>query len=195
MRFDGLAGMLADVQAPLGKFAVLGNHEFYAGLSQSLAFHAAAGFTMLRQEHVAVTPQLILAGVDDPAGTHLSGSQEPDESNALPALERRSATQAAAAADPRPFVILLKHRPDVHPSSLGRFDLQLSGHTHGGQIFPFHIVHRLIYKYHPGLTDLGGGSKLYLSRGAGTWGPPMRLFAPPEVTIIKLLPQEPLPRE
>jgi hypothetical protein len=185
-RIDGLARMFHDVDAPLGKFAILGNHEFYSGLSESLAFHEAAGFRLLRQEHVQVCPGLILAGVDDRAGDHRGSAARSDELQALP--ER--AVSPDGQDPPHPFVILLKHRPDVRADSLGRFDLQLSGHTHGGQIFPFHLVHRLIFKYGPGLHDLGQGSQLYLSRGAGTWGPPMRLFAPPEVTIIRLLPAE-----
>jgi predicted MPP superfamily phosphohydrolase len=74
----------------------------------------------------------------------------------------------------------------LEETSFGKFDLQMSGHTHGGQIFPFSAVTGLIYKYARGLYDLPKGSKIYVSRGSGTWGPPLRLGARPEVTIFEI---------
>ena len=171
----GLAEMLAAVKAPMGKFGCLGNHEYYTGLKSSLDFFQAAGLKTLRGESVVAGPVRV-AGVDDPAG--LQG-REPcflDEAVAL-----------AGADDGRP-VILLKHQPRIKPASVGRFGLQLSGHTHGGQIFPFGLVVSCFYPIRPGLHRLAPESAMYLSRGTGTWGPPMRLFAPPEVTLIILQP-------
>ena len=72
----------------------------------------------------------------------------------------------------------------MRTESLGQYDLQLSGHTHKGQIFPFTLVTRLWFARQDGLYRLEGGSLLYVSRGTGTWGPPMRFLAPPEVTLI-----------
>lgn len=97
---------------------------------------------------------------------------------------------AVAAPPPGLFTLLLKHRPTAEADSLGRFDLQLSGHTHRGQIFPFNYVTGAIYPMQEGLYRLAGGSARYTSRGTGTWGPPMRIAAPPEVTIIHLTRQE-----
>ena len=71
----------------------------------------------------------------------------------------------------------------------GLFDLQLSGHTHGGQIFPFNYVVGLVFPLMNGFYDLGHGSALYTSRGTGTWGPPIRFLAPPEVTVIDIVPE------
>jgi hypothetical protein len=85
------------------------------------------------------------------------------------------------------FTLLLKHRPIISKESIGLFDLQLSGHTHKGQIFPFSLVTRLYYPIHSGLLELVNGSHLYVSRGAGTWGPPIRFLSPPEVTVIDLI--------
>jgi predicted MPP superfamily phosphohydrolase len=85
------------------------------------------------------------------------------------------------------FTILLKHRPLVDREALGLFDLQLSGHTHKGQIFPFNLVTMLYYPTHAGFLRLEGDASLYISRGSGTWGPPIRFLSPPEVTIIDLL--------
>ncbi len=173
---SALADRLAEVGAPLGKFAVLGNHETYSGLDHSLKFHRRAGFRVLREERETAGDSLVVAGVDDPAGTRGGGRVRLDEGAALP-----------AAGEAR-FVVLLKHRPTVSEASLGRFDLQLSGHTHRGQIFPFTLVVTVTHRYVAGLYELAGGAKLYVSRGAGTWGTPMRLFAPPEVTLITLEP-------
>jgi len=90
------------------------------------------------------------------------------------------------------FTLLLKHRPIINKSSIGLFDLQLSGHTHKGQIFPFTLLTGLYYNnntyaFLSGLKIFNGNSYLYVSRGAGTWGPPMRFLSPPEVTIIDVV--------
>ena len=86
------------------------------------------------------------------------------------------------------FTVLLKHRPRVDKSATGLFDLQLSGHVHKGQIFPFSLITALYY--HPvqaGFAELPSNSYLYVSRGSGTWGPPLRFLSPPEVTVIDLV--------
>jgi predicted MPP superfamily phosphohydrolase len=175
-----LAASLAALQAPLGKFAVFGNHEFYHGSKVSEAFHKLCGFDLLRQRSVAIGKELLIAGVDD-AGPHpFDGPDFSDEDKVLP-----PASPGISDA-PRPVVVLLKHKPLIRQQSLGRFDLQLSGHTHGGQISPFNLITKAIFGRYRGLYDLGQGSKLYVCKGAGTWGPPIRLFAQPEVTVIIL---------
>lgn len=176
---NSMSGLLARLRPRLGKFAVLGNHEFYAGLPNSLAFHEAAGFRVLRGEAVDVGQAIRIAGVDYPSGRRGGGQDLADEDKAL-----------AAPAGGR-FVILLKHQPTVAPASAGRFGLQLSGHTHGGQIFPWHAITRMTYRFGSGLHLLPGGSRLYVSRGTGTWGPPLRVLAPPEITVFTLRPAEP----
>ena len=148
---------------PLGAYAVTGNHETYAGLEKSLRFLREAGFGVLRGEATRAGG-IVLVGVDDPSAGG-PGTRPP---------------LASVSADD--FVVLLKHQPVVDLDT--PFDLQLSGHIHGGQIFPFVYLTRLVYPVSVGLTELAGGRRLYVSRGAGTWGPPMRLFAPPEITLI-----------
>jgi len=81
-------------------------------------------------------------------------------------------------------VILLKHQPVVDPDA--RFDLQLSGHTHNGQIFPFNLLVRLVYRKVAGLYRLANGGQLYVSRGTGTWGPPLRILSMPEITLVQV---------
>jgi len=171
---DHTAEKLAKIKAPLGKFAVIGNHEHYAGLTESLDFIKRAGFTTLRQKSAAPAGVVNLVGVDDP-GRVGAGKAGPDE---LPALQNTV---------PGLYTILLKHRPWVDPRAAKLFDLQLSGHTHGGQVWPFRYLTALAYPYLAGLYSLPQGSWLYVNRGTGTWGPPIRLLAPPEVTVVDLV--------
>ncbi len=81
--------------------------------------------------------------------------------------------------------MLLKHQPFVNEKE--NFNLQLSGHTHGGQIFPFMLVVRFFFQKEYGYYQLGENKLLYVSRGVGTWGPPVRVFAPPEITVIDVI--------
>ncbi|MGE5189180.1 MAG: metallophosphoesterase [Gemmatimonadota bacterium] len=171
---DGLAEIFGEIRPPLGKYAVTGNHEFYAGIGQALAFTRRAGFTVLRGESVTVASGFRIAGVDDPAGAAF-GAQAP-----------RTEGAALGEGSFRGFTLFLKHRPSLSRASRGRFELQLSGHTHAGQIFPFRLLVRIWYPLLSGLRALDGGGFLYTSRGTGTWGPPMRLLAPPEVTIFEI---------
>ena len=85
------------------------------------------------------------------------------------------------------FTLFLKHQPIVSKESLDLFDLQLSGHTHKGQIFPFSLMTKLAYRARTGLSKLNKNTLLYISRGSGTWGPPIRFLSSPEVTIIDLV--------
>ena len=84
------------------------------------------------------------------------------------------------------YRLFLKHQPIVEKQSVGLFDLQLSGHTHGGQIFPFNLFTWLSFRMNPGQMNTSNGSKVYVSRGSGTWGPPVRFLSPPEVTVIEI---------
>lgn len=173
------SSLLATINPPLGKIAVTGNHEFYAGIENSVAFTHAAGFTLLRQQVVDFDSFLVV-GVDDKAIQHGNNIMPVKEHDLLEPLPQDT------------FVLLLKHRPDISPESIGHFDLQLSGHTHKGQIFPFNVITWFFYPYPSGrLTSLAKGY-LYLNRGTATWGPPIRIGAPPEVTVIDIYPEKTL---
>ena len=171
---DTLTGMIKNIPTTYGKFAVTGNHEFYAGLNRALAFTKKAGFTILRGEGLTVSNVLNIAGVDDPAVKRYVPNLAVSE-KAL--LEKMPGDK---------FTLFLKHQPVISSESLGKFDLQLSGHTHKGQIFPFYLFTKLFYRMHSGLSKLNGNAMLYVSRGSGTWGPPVRFLSPPEVTIIDI---------
>jgi predicted MPP superfamily phosphohydrolase len=175
---DGLARLLREIKPRHGKFAITGNHEFYAGLAQSLEFTRRAGFTILRGEGLAINGWLNLAGVDDPAGQYYGPAPGLPEKKLLSRFPRDQ------------FMLFLKHRPLVDQRSLGLFDLQISGHTHKGQIFPFMVLTRIFFSYYGGLFRLPGHGLLYVSRGSGTWGPPIRFLAPPEVTVYDLIPDD-----
>lgn len=181
VHLEGSAASFAAIHPRYGKYAVIGNHEQYRGLDMSLAFHEQAGFRVLRGEAVEVLPGLLIAGVDDP-GRGGPGVMSP---------RGNDTTDDGALLTGLPagkFVIFLKHQP--LPPKLGaeRVDLQLSGHTHGGQIYPFYWLTKLRYTLGSGLHGLPGGGQLYVSRGSGTWGPPMRVLAPAEITLIELVP-------
>ncbi|MFZ0133977.1 MAG: metallophosphoesterase [Desulfobacterales bacterium] len=175
----GLAEQLRRIPVPLGKYAVTGNHEFYAGIGAALTFTREAGFTVLRGQALAVSPNLNLAGVDDPAGSRFEENARVSEKSLLGDLSRAA------------FTVLLKHRPLPEETSIGLFDLQLSGHTHKGQIFPFTVLIDLMYPRSAGMLKLGRDSQLYVNRGSGTWGPPIRFLSPPEVTVIDLVSAKP----
>ena len=170
-----LAAMFRNIPTRYGKFAITGNHEFYAGLKDALAFTEKAGFVILREEGQTIQGLINIAGVDDPArGPY----------------RRKHAASEKALLEKMPqtlYTILLKHQPVVSKDAMGLFDLQLSGHTHQGQIFPFNYMTRLVYRLSSGLTKLGNPTRVYVSRGTGTWGPPIRFLAPPEVTIIDIV--------
>ncbi|MBW2248936.1 MAG: metallophosphoesterase, partial [Deltaproteobacteria bacterium] len=169
-----LTDMFQKISATYGKFAVTGNHEFYAGIDRALAFTEKAGFTVLRGEGLTVSNFLNVAGVDDPARKRYGPDREASEKALLEKMPREK------------FTLFLKHQPVISSESLGMFDLQLSGHTHKGQIFPFNLVTKIFYRMHTGLSKVDGNALLYVSRGSGTWGPPVRFLSPPEVTVIDI---------
>jgi predicted MPP superfamily phosphohydrolase len=172
----GLAELLREINPRYGKFAITGNHEFYAGLEQAMDFTEKAGFTILRSEGLTIARLFNIAGVDDPAGKNYGLFREVEEKELLSGLPTGK------------FTLFLKHRPLLDRNAIGLFDLQLSGHTHKGQIFPLGLITRLFYPADSGYLALQNNSHLYVSRGSGTWGPLIRFLSPPEVTMIEILP-------
>ncbi len=170
-----MARMFASLGAPLGKFAVMGNHEYYAGVDYSMEFHALAGFQMLRDEAARPVEGLSIVGMDF------------RERAAPEAQEELNAGKLFEALPKGDSVIVLKHVPFVLEGTKGKVALQLSGHTHNGQIFPFNLLTRIIYPYITGTYDLPGGGLLHVSRGTGSWGPPVRVLSPPEITVVELV--------
>lgn len=175
---DGRVSELAGDVAPLtglrsryGTFFVTGNHEYYVEPERWLAHLPTLGIRVLRNERVALGP-IDLAGVND-----LNAVNSGDAADYEKALGGRDSS--------RP-VVLLAHQPaQVFDAAKYQVDLQLSGHTHGGQLWPFMAVVKLQQPTVAGL-DTVAGIPIFTSTGAGFWGPPVRLGAPPEVALIEL---------
>lgn len=175
-----LASRLAALRARDGVYAILGNHDHFAGAEGVAAELALAGVRLLSNEHVRVREGdgggFVLAGVDD-----LLGRKRPQAAFCGPDLGR-----ALAGAPPDRATILLAHQPVFFREAAGRIDLQLSGHTHGGQINPGFTPARLVMEFVHGRYERQG-STLWVNRGFGTAGPPARIGAPPEITKIVLV--------
>ena len=181
---DGGVRQLADEVAPLGRLAardgvffVTGNHDYYSGADGWVQRMAALGMRVLRNARITIgagDAAFELAGVDDFHGDLFGGHGGADVPRAL------------TGRDPQRPVVLMSHDPATFPQAaqLG-VDLQLSGHTHGGQIWPFKYLVRLSTPFVAGHYR-GDDAQLYVSRGTGFWGPPMRLFAPAEITELIL---------
>jgi len=181
---DGREELLADEVAPFaalrardGVYFVPGNHDHYSGVRAWLGRVRALGMRPLVNQRTTLgegEAAFDLAGVDD-AHAHLVGSGSGEDLDA-----------ALAGRDPERPLVLLAHDPGTFRRAAGRgVDLQLSGHTHGGQIWPFSLVVRAVVPFVAGHYRRGA-SQLYVSRGTGFWGPPMRLLAPAEITEIVL---------
>jgi hypothetical protein len=169
---DKVEVLFRSIKTKYGKYAVTGNHEFFGDLKKNLKFTENCGFKMLRNKSTEVNNYINIAGVDDPAANSNSLVKAIDENIVMEGLS------------PDKLNIFLKHQPRIKKDSIGKFDIQLSGHTHDGQIFPFKYLVRIAYKYMSGIYYLGDKSYLYVSRGTGTWGPPVRFLSPPEITVI-----------
>jgi len=177
-RLGAAAAPLRDLHSREGAFFVTGNHEYYAGGTvdwlhelDRLGVHPLRNeSTLLRRGGATV----LLAGVNDRAGGRRD--DPPDFDRALARMEPARPT------------VLLAHQPvQVHEAAARGVDLQLSGHTHGGQVWPFHYLVRLSEPALAGLSRVAD-TQLYVTRGAGFWGPPVRVGAPPDITVVTLQP-------
>jgi uncharacterized protein len=168
---------LADLRSKHGVFFVTGNHEYYSGVDDWLAELARLGIRTLRNEHVLLgepADPLVLAGVDDYRAVGFGNGHGADLERAL----------AKVPADRE--IVLLAHQPKQAPEAAKRgVGLQLSGHTHGGQIFPWGFFVKLDQGFVAGLDRIGD-FQLYTSSGTGYWGPPVRVGAPAEITLLTL---------
>ena len=168
---------LAKLNAKYGAFVTLGNHEFYVGASAWENRFRDLRLFYLRNEG------LMLNG----ANVYVAGIPDPHALRITPALMEKIG-ELLAKKSPQAFTLLMSHSPSIaNKLSKEQVDLQVSGHTHGGQIFPFHFLVKKANGFLSGLYDVNG-FKLYISNGAGGWGPPMRLFAPSEISEITLVP-------
>ncbi len=169
-----IADIMNGIEAPLGKFAISGNHEFITGYFDCIDFIDKNGFDFMDGRVVEVGRNIVVGGVMDRSAEN-SNVYYHEDSKVLDQFKSEN------------FNIYLKHRPELEEGDSTHFDLMLSGHTHGGQIFPFTILVKFFNRYLAGLYRLDGGALLYVSRGTGSWGPPVRFGATPEITLIELV--------
>ena len=185
---DGPVSLLAPHVAPLGRLRarngvhlVSGNHEYYSGLEEWLRHFEELGIDVLRNQRIAVGDthpggaSFDLAGVHDWRGGSFGAAGAPDLDEAL------------RGGDPERELVLLAHQPaQVEAAAAAGVGLQLSGHTHGGQVWPFGALTALVQPYLKGLHHHEDRTWIYVSRGTGFWGPPLRVLAPAEITSIEL---------
>ncbi|MFC1869007.1 metallophosphoesterase [Thermodesulfobacteriota bacterium] len=170
---DELLPVLQRISAPLGVWAVKGNHEFHQRHNGGISLMKEAGIQLLQNRWVRVRPGFILAGVDDLTSNHRRGLGGDPVSRAL--LDR-----------PPGATVLLSHTPwEAEKAAKAGTGLMLSGHTHGGQIWPFGYLIRHMYPILGGRYEVAGMTVI-VSRGAGTWGPRMRLWRPGEILRVTL---------
>jgi predicted MPP superfamily phosphohydrolase len=184
---DGSVRQLAHHTQPMsrlsarhGTYFVTGNHEYYSGVEAWVPELRRLGLCVLMNEHVVLQhegAEVVVAGVTDYSAHHFNLKQRSDPAAAL----------AGAPADAS-LRLLLAHQPrSAAAAETAGFDLQLSGHTHGGQFFPWNFFVRFQQPFTAGLHRLGA-LWVYTSRGTGYWGPPKRLGAPSEITHLRLVP-------
>jgi predicted MPP superfamily phosphohydrolase len=170
---------LAGLQAGEGVYLVLGNHDYYSGAGLWAAHFESLGLQVLRNEHRSLVrgqAQLVVGGVVDPAVRLSDPRQSP----------RPDLASAPSAGDA--FRLLLAHNPKLAPlAEKAGFDLQLSGHTHAGQFFPWTLAVHLVHAPHVAGLSRSGRMWVYVSAGTGTWGPPVRLGTRPELTLVRLV--------
>lgn len=173
------AAPLGIIRARLAKVYVTGNHEYFGEAQEWLDHMGELGWQPLHNRHTVVArggDRLVLAGIDDvtAASSGLAG-------------HGADLTEALAGVDDDLPVLLVAHQPrQVVQAAAAGIDLQVSGHTHGGQIWPFHYLVRIDQPTVHGLSRHGQRTQLYTSRGAGFWGPPLRVFAPSEISLLIL---------
>jgi uncharacterized protein len=177
---EGILRELHRISAPLGVWAVTGNHEFHGGRGSTSGGLEEAGFRVLHDCWVEVRPGLVLAGVDDLTSRRRAGRMGDPVGLAL-------------AGRPSGAAILLSHTPwQAERAAVCGAGLMLSGHTHGGQIWPFGLLESGVYPLYAGDYEVDG-MPVIVSRGTGTWGPRMRLWRPSEIVRVTVHAAAPSP--
>ena len=178
-RIGDEVGRLSRLQSRYGTFFSTGNHEFYSGAEAWMQHLRRAGVVVLANERQRVGDgggMIEVVGIHDLQGARFAKRFAPDLAGAM------------AGADPEAATVLLSHQPRAIGLCKGfDIDLQLAGHTHAGQIWPFGALTRLVQPYLQGLHQHDEATQIYVSGGTGYWGPPMRVGAPPEVALITLV--------
>lgn len=168
---------LSRLSARYGSYFVTGNHEYYSGAPAWIAEVERLGLRVLKNEHVVIEhngSSIVIAGITDYSAHQFDPQQ-------------RSDPHAAVAGAPETTRVLLAHQPrSAFAAAAAGYDLQISGHTHGGQFWPWNHFVRFQQPFTAGLRQING-LLVYISRGTGYWGPPKRFGAPSEITRLRLV--------
>jgi hypothetical protein len=171
---QNLGESLKKIKAPLGVYAVTGNHEYYGGVQAACEYLEAHGIKMLRDTTIKIADSFYLVGRDDREKSRITGQR------------RKSLEELLADVDKSYPIIVLDHQPfGLQKVAESGIDFQISGHTHYGQLWPLGYITNLIYELSWGYK-LIGSTHFYVSSGAGTWGPPMRLGNVPEIVNYRI---------
>jgi uncharacterized protein len=172
--YRDLGSALKQLEAPLGVYGVTGNHEYIGGVREAANYLTSHGIFLIRDSVIKINNSFYLAGREDRSIDTFSEKK------------RKSVEELLSFATDDLPVILLDHQPySLEKSAAAGADLQLSGHTHHGQLWPFNFITRAIYTISRGYGEIDG-MKVYVSNGIGTWGPPMRLGSRPEIVVINV---------
>lgn len=169
-----LGDTLLKLESKYGSWGITGNHEYIGGAEEAVAYLEAHGVTMLRDRAIAVDGAFVLAGREDLSRRRFSGT------------DRAALEELLSGADASLPIILMDHQPaDLSEAERNGVDLQVSGHTHNGQLWPFDRIVDAMYELGFGYLRKGK-THYYVSCGVGTWGPPVRTSSRPEVVLIRL---------
>jgi predicted MPP superfamily phosphohydrolase len=170
---------LKTIRSRYGNYFVTGNHEYYSGAPDWIRKVRSLGFDVLLNENRLIAHEkgrILLAGVTDYRGGHFFKTHQSDP------------VKAVSGAAPAHVKILLAHQPkNIYAAAEAGFDLQISGHTHGGQFYPWNLFVGLVQPFVTGLHRYED-TQIYVSGGTGYWGPPLRLGSPSEIALIRLVP-------
>jgi predicted MPP superfamily phosphohydrolase len=179
-RRDETAAIFKSMRPRLGVWAVPGNHEYYAGIGESVRFLEDCGVGVLRDAWATPGGEFLLIGRDDLTVRRAGGDRA-----SLRAIISEAEKELGPGAGGLP-ILVMDHQPfNLEESQDAGVALQLSGHTHRGQLFPINFIVSWIYEKHYGLYKKGN-SQYYISSGAGAWGPPVRTIGRPEVVFLNL---------
>lgn len=171
---NDMGQQLAKLSAPLGVFAVTGNHEYIGGVTAAVEYLENHNITVLRDTFITAGNMLTIVGRDDKQAKTMGGSQ------------RKDLDEIVREINPNLFSVLLDHQPyNLQNAVENGIDLQISGHTHHGQLFPLNFITRSIFEVSKGYKRIND-THIYVSTGFGTWGPPVRVGNRPEIVVFEI---------
>jgi len=171
---QNLGETLRKIRSKFGTFAVTGNHEYIGGVEPAVRYLSEHGLTMLRDAAVKINGGIYIVGREDISFNRASGRK------------RKSLEELMSGIDKSFPIIMMDHQPfHLEEAERNGVDLQLSGHTHHGQLWPFNFITKKVYEVSWGYKKKGN-THIYVSSGAGTWGPPVRTGNSPEIVFLQL---------